>query len=191
MSVDSKAAGTPVKQLSDLDWDHWKARDPATLVFVIRDEKILLIHKKTGLGKGKVNGPGGKVDPGETPEICAVRECQEELGITVSNLESCGEHRFQFVDGYSIHVWVYRTTEYEGVPSESREAKPFWVPIDEIPYEAMWEDDQYWLPMVIRGQRFQTRWIFDGDRMLDYDIQADGNNSSWGDVSEPEAWSNA
>ena len=90
-----------MKQLSDLDWESWQAKDPATLVFVIRDGRILLINKKTGLGKGKVNGPGGKVDPGETPESCAVRECQEELGITVSKLEYCGQHRFQFIDGYS------------------------------------------------------------------------------------------
>jgi 8-oxo-dGTP diphosphatase len=180
-----------LKQLSDLDWESWQAKDPATLVFVIRDGRILLINKKTGLGKGKVNGPGGKVDPGETPETCAVRECQEELGITVSNLEYCGQHKFQFVDGYSIHVWVYRTQDFDGVPSESREAKPLWVSVDSVPYEQMWEDDQFWLPMVVRGERFKTRWIFDGDRMLDYDIQPDGFNESWGEVRNPELWRNS
>ena len=159
-----------MKQLADIDWDNWQAKDPATLVFVIRDGQILLINKKTGLGKGKVNGPGGKVEPGEKPEECAVRECQEELSITVSNLQYCGQHRFQFVDGYSIHVWVYRTAEYEGIPTESLEAKPLWVSLDDIPYEKMWEDDAIWLPMMIRGERFQGRWIFDGDRMVDYEL---------------------
>lgn len=168
-----------MNRLSDLDWATWQARDPATLVFVLRGEEILLIDKKTGLGKGKVNGPGGKIDPGETPEECAVRECREELGIIVRNLEYCGEHRFQFVDGYSIHVWVYRTRDFSGKPVETREARPLWVPVDEIPFERMWEDDRYWLPMLIRGERFQARWIFDGDAMLDYDIQPDGHNESW------------
>jgi 8-oxo-dGTP diphosphatase len=168
-----------LKNLADLDWSNWKAKDPATLVFVMRGDEILLIDKKTGLGKGKVNGPGGKVEAGETPEQCAVRECQEELGITVSNLEFCGEHRFQFVDGYSIHVHVYRTRDFSGTPVETREARPLWVKVDEIPYEQMWEDDRIWLPMMIRGERFQTRWIFDGDRMVDYDIQPDGQNDSW------------
>lgn len=190
MSADPEAKIEPIRRLSDLDWDNWKASDPATLVFVIRDGRILLINKKTGLGKGKVNGPGGKVDPGETPEVCAVRECQEELGITVSNLEYCGQHRFQFVDGYSIHVWVYRTADFEGVPTESPEARPFWVPLDEIPYEEMWEDDQYWLPHVVRGERFLTRWIFDNDQMLDYEILTDGFNEPWGEINDPELWSN-
>ena len=159
-----------MNRLTDIDWDTWKAEVPATLVFVIRDGKILLIDKKTGLGKGKVNGPGGKVEKGESPEACAIRECGEDLGITVSKLQYCGQHRFQFVDGLTIHVWVYKTTEFEGIPTESAEARPLWVPLDKIPYDKMWEDDGIWLPMLLRGERFQGRWIFDGDRMLDYEL---------------------
>jgi len=162
-----------VKQLSDIDWDSWQATDPATLVFVIREGQILLINKKTGLGKGKVNGPGGKVEKGESPEACAIRECQEELGIAVSNLQYCGQHRFQFVDGYSILVWVYRTDEFEGIPTETVEAAPLWVSLDEIPYDQMWEDDRIWLPMLLRGELFQGRWIFNGDKMLDYELLPD------------------
>lgn len=159
-----------MRRLADIDWDNWQASDPATLVFVIRDGRILLIDKKTGLGKGKVNGPGGKVEKGESPEACAVRECQEELGITVSALQYCGQHRFQFVDGYSIHVWVYKTGQFDGVPTETPEARPLWVDLDKIPYELMWEDDEIWVPMMLRGERFNGRWIFDGDRMLDYEL---------------------
>ena len=167
------------RKLSEIDWDNWEAVHKATLVFVFRGDEVLLIDKKTGLGRGKVNGPGGKVDPGETPEQCAARECEEELSIQVSDLEYCGRHRFQFVDGYSIHVWVYRTRSFEGDPMESREAKPLWVHQDAIPYDAMWEDDKFWLPMMIRGEKFQTRWIFDEDRMLDSEIRQDGQIDSW------------
>ena len=159
-----------MRQLSDIDWKGWQAKDPATLVFVIRDGKILLIDKKTGFGKGKVNGPGGKVEKGESPEACAVRECQEELEITVLDLQYCGQHRFQFVDGYSLLVWVYRAENFTGVPTETVEAKPLWVELDKIPYEKMWEDDIIWLPMVLGGEKFQGRWLFDGDSMLDYEL---------------------
>jgi 8-oxo-dGTP diphosphatase len=157
-------------RLADIDWKSWRAVDPATLVFVMRGDEILLIHKKTGLGKGKVNGPGGKIDPGETAEQCAARECHEELEIEVSDLECCGEHKFQFLDGYSIHCFVFRTTRFAGVAVETIEATPLWVPIARIPYDRMWEDDRIWLPKVIGGQYFRARWVFDDDRMLEHEI---------------------
>jgi 8-oxo-dGTP diphosphatase len=173
-----------MNRLADIDWSKWRAKDPATLVFVFRGDQVLLIDKKTGLGKGKVNAPGGKVDPGETPEAAAVRECREELHISVRNLEFCGEHCFQFVDGYSIHVYVYRTRDFDGVPTETREAAPRWTPVEEIPFDEMWEDDRYWLPMVLSGERFLGRWIFDGDTMVDYQIETGGQNTSWAGVTQ-------
>jgi 8-oxo-dGTP diphosphatase len=103
----------------------------------------------------------------------AVRECYEELRIRVANLRYCGQHRFQFVDGYSLLVWVYSSTEFEGVPTETAEAKPLWFPLDSIPYERMWQDDCLWLPLLLRGERFQGRWLFDGDRMLDHELVTD------------------
>jgi len=158
------------RKVADIDWQAWEAVDRATLVFVLRGDEILLIDKKRGLGHGKVNGPGGKVDATETVEECAIRECHEELGIEVRNLENLGEHRFQFTNGYSIHCWVYRTTEFCGVATETDEAVPLWTPVDAIPYERMWEDDHIWLPMIIGGQAFTARWIFDDDTMLDYEL---------------------
>ncbi|HSM69883.1 MAG TPA: 8-oxo-dGTP diphosphatase [Xanthomonadales bacterium] len=157
--------------MADIDWESWQARDPATLVFVIRGDEILLIRKQRGLGRGKVNGPGGKLDPGEDALQCAARECEEELGIRVRNLECMGEHKFQFIDGYSIHCWVFRTSDFEGEPHETPEAIPLWTRIDAIPFEEMWEDDRIWLPLVIQGRPFSARWVFDDERMLDYDLK--------------------
>jgi 8-oxo-dGTP diphosphatase len=54
--------------------------------------------------------------------------------------------------------------------------------MDQIPFEKMWEDDKYWLPMVIRGERFQARWIFDGNRMTDHEIVPDGSIEAWGEI---------
>lgn len=156
--------------LSDIDWENWKAKDTATLAFVIKDEQILLIRKKRGLGAGKINGPGGRLEGNESIAQCAVREAQEELGITPLNPEKVGELLFQFTDGYSIHVHVFRSPDLTGTPVETEEAIPIWAPLDGIPYDEMWEDDEIWLPLMIAGTSFKGRFIFDDDKMLDYEL---------------------
>ena len=156
------------RRISDVDWTRWSPVDPATLIFVVRDEQILLIRKKRGLGAGKINGPGGRLEPDEAPAAGAARELREELGVGVADSVKLGEHRFQFVDGYSIHVHVFRATGLRGTPVETDEAVPMWVDIGAIPYDEMWEDDRIWLPLLLEWKQFSGYWIFDGDRMLDY-----------------------
>ena len=158
------------KSLADIDWDTWEAKDPATLVFVVKNGQMLLIRKKRGLGAGKINAPGGRLEPGETPLEAAIREAQEELCITPLNLSYSGENLFQFVDGYSIHVHVFKADDYEGEPTETDEASPIWFPVNAIPYEEMWEDDKLWIPLVLDGTRFYGRYLFDDDVMLDYTL---------------------
>ena len=58
---------------SGFQWPaQWTPDILATLMFVVQDGKILLIRKKRGIGAGKVNGPGGKFEPGGNgPPVCA------------------------------------------------------------------------------------------------------------------------
>ena len=166
----SPERGAAVRRVREIDWTCWRAVDPATLVFVVKDRRILLIRKKRGLGAGKINGPGGRLEAGESFDACAVREVREELGVTPLHLEKLGQHGFQFVDGYSTFVHVYRAADLAGTPVETDEAEPFWFDVDAIPFDEMWEDDRHWLPLVIGGRRFAGRWVFDGDRMLDHTL---------------------
>lgn len=164
------------RRLADVGWEDWRPRDTATLVFVLRDAEVLLIHKKRGLGAGKINGPGGRLEPGETLRECAVREVQEELCVTPRDLAWGGENRFHFADGYSIHVHVYRAHALEGTPRETEEAVPLWVPRDAIPYHQMWEDDRIWIPHLLAGRRFAGRFLFESvesDRMLDHALEVE------------------
>jgi 8-oxo-dGTP diphosphatase len=148
-----------------LEWSQWQPQIVATLCFLQRGDEVLLIEKLTGFGAGKVNGPGGKLDPGETPAAGAVRELEEEIHVRPRQPQSRGELRFQFADGLSMLVHVFVATEWDGEPSPSREAKPFWTQIGSIPFERMWEDDRYWLPHALAGSVVDARFTFDGDRM--------------------------
>ena len=154
-----------------IDWTTWTPKDQATLCFVIRDGNILLIEKKRGLGAGKVNGPGGRFEPGETAEQCAIRETQEELLITPTGLQARGVIRFQFVDGYALEAHLFTADACDGEPGETDEAIPLWVPLDRIPYERMWADDILWLPHMLDGKNIDGSFLFDADRMLGYTLQ--------------------
>ena len=160
--------------IAAIDWPRWQHDDLATLLFVVRDGEVLLIRKKRGLGAGKINAPGGRVDPGETLLAAAIREVQEELCVTPHPPEHLGEHRFQFTDGYALHVHVFVSPGCDGVATETDEAIPLWTPLDAIPYDEMWADDRYWIPLALAGRRFSGRWIFADDEMLDHELEVLG-----------------
>ncbi len=150
-------------------WEGWSPIDRATLVFIEHQNQLLLIRKKRGLGQGKINGPGGRLEPNETPYEAARREVEEELCVTPVGLTACGELSFQFVDGYSLFATVFSASGYVGEPRETDEAIPLWVSRDAVPYQEMWEDDRLWLPYLLCGRHFRGRFLFDGDRMLAHD----------------------
>lgn len=149
----------------------------ATLCFIRESSQVLLIKKKRGLGEGFFNGPGGKVDSGETPKECIVREVQEEIGLKPLNVINKGLLDFYFgaseEPDWQVHIFV--TNEYRGILIETEEAKPFWFNEKEIPYGQMWEDDQYWLPLVLKGKYVQGTFWFSEDlnKLLNYAITSD------------------
>lgn len=157
--------------VDQIDWPNWKPTEYANLCFVIRDGQILLIRKKRGLGAGKINGPGGRLEKGETAEQGAIRETQEEIGVTPTGLEYVGELFFQFLDGYKLHVAVFAASGCEGELIETDEATPIWTDIERIPYDEMWQDDPYWLPLVLKRERFRGYFVFDVDRLLNHQMK--------------------
>jgi 8-oxo-dGTP pyrophosphatase MutT (NUDIX family) len=135
-----------------------------TILFLRQQGRLLLAMKKRGFGAGKWNGVGGKVDPGESITEGAIRECQEEIGVTPINPQLVGTIQFFEPNDASFyhncHVFVADT--WEGEPVESEEMRPQWYDIGDIPYEHMWADDELWLPLLLAGKHFEaTIWVDD------------------------------
>lgn len=163
-------------RFEDIDWTQWTPQERATLLFVRRDGQVLLIRKKRGLGAGKINGPGGRLDPGETPMQCAIREVQEELCITPTDVELRGELAFQFIDGYALFVYVFSAEGCDGEPQETDEAAPIWTPFDAVPFDEMWADDRLWFAHLLNNQPFLGRFLFDGDTLLGHTLSISSTN---------------
>jgi len=157
-----------------VDWPAWEPTERATLLFVVEPDRMLLIRKKRGLGAGKINAPGGRLDPGETSLQAAIREVQEELHVTALDPVRRGDHSFQFLDGYKLYVTVYTATEYTGTPTETDEAIPLWANLDAVPYDEMWADDRFWIPVMLEGRNFATRSVFEGEEMIDFAMDVIG-----------------
>lgn len=133
--------------------------------------RVLLIRKKRGMGAGKWNAPGGKVEPGESAVQAAARETREETGLTPVSPRYAGLLEFRFAPGSSS--WdnlcrVFHAGAFEGtLCSEHDECAPEWVGLDAIPYDGMWEDDRSWLPSLLAGRPFHRVYRFGaGDALL-------------------------
>lgn len=129
-----------------------------TLTLIVAGGRILLGHKKRGLGEGYYNGFGGKVEADETIAAAAVREIFEEVGLRVKarDLIPAGLLYFTFADSSirPIRGTVFRAENFSGEPLESDEMTPQWFAINAIPYDRMWGDDIFWLPLMLEKRPF-------------------------------------
>ena len=159
---------------SPIEWAGWQPEIRATLMFIRDGDDILLIRKLRGIGAGKINAPGGKIDPGESSLEAAVRETEEELHVAPVDPRKMGELSFAMSDIPDIFVHVFLARGCEGEPKETVEAIPMWTHLHRIPYELMWEDDQHWLPRMLDGEKFRGRFYFEGERIqwmkIDWDV---------------------
>lgn len=145
-----------------------------TLTLATDGDRILLGMKKRGFGAGRWNGFGGKVQEGETIEAAAKRETAEECGIVITGMKEVGVHEFEFEKerGTILEVHVFWITGFTGAPTETEEMRPEWFPLNAIPYDEMWPDDRYWLPIFLTGKKFRTKFLFgEEDSVLEQDIR--------------------
>jgi 8-oxo-dGTP diphosphatase len=128
---------------------------------------ILLGEKKTGLGTGKLVGPGGKLELGETPVQAVVREVLEEVGLSIdiASLKLIGELTYPFPHRpeWSQKSWAFVCDRWDGDPIESDELKPIWFRMDDIPFGRMWDDANFWLPRALRGEFVEATFTFGPD----------------------------
>lgn len=155
---------------------HWQPTDRATLVYLVRGEWVLLIRKLRGHGAGKVNAPGGLVEAGESVETGAIREVAEEVGMRVNALALRALLRYHDpAEGFAMAGFAFVSSDFQGTPSRTEEADPFWCPIDAIPYDEMWENDRIWLPRVLRGERIRADFRFYRNRLVAHAVVSDTN----------------
>ena len=129
--------------------------------------EVLLGHKKTGLGTGKIVGLGGHVEPGESPAEAAAREAKEESGIQVASssltLAAHVTFRFPAHPSWDMTSEIFTTADWSGEPAETEEIRPEWFPVAALPFAQMWSDAPHWLPRVLAGERLRATFSYAAD----------------------------
>lgn len=126
-----------------------------------KDGQILLQKKRRGFGRGKWNGPGGKIELGETPEESVIREVEEETGLKIKRVKKAGELEFIFPDkNINNYCHAFICDDFEGKPEDNGEGELKWFDKKELPFDKMWDDDKYWLPKVLIGEYVNMRFNF-------------------------------
>ncbi len=135
-----------------------------TLCYILRDDKVLMLYrnkKEKDVHEGKWNGLGGKVEVGETPLQCVIREVYEESGLRLESPILIGACYYPNFNNLEEMMYIYIAKQFEGEISECDEGELHWRLKDEIMTLNIWESDRLFLPYLLNEQYFVGLFQYD------------------------------
>jgi 8-oxo-dGTP diphosphatase len=146
----------------------------ATLCYVRHAGQTLMVHrvkKANDMHAGKWNGLGGKLEPGETPEECAVREIYEESGLRVRHLRLKGLLTFpHFAKDEDWYAFIFVCEEFEGELIDSPEGDLQWIPDTKLATLNLWEGDRIFLPWLDRPGFFSGKFVYQDGKLVTHNV---------------------
>ncbi len=169
-----------------------------TLCYIRRNGRTLMMFRDRIPGDphlGKWNGLGGKMEPGETPEECVIREVMEESGLALESPVLRGFLTFPAFEGdEDWYVFLFEASSAEGEPGDCREGRlesdgcrieipsprgslegePWecregrleWIEDSRIPALPLWEGDHLFMKWMEDGRFFSGRLAYGGGRLV-------------------------
>jgi 8-oxo-dGTP diphosphatase len=128
--------------------------------------------KENDLNHDKWIGVGGKLEPGESPEECLLREVKEETGLTLLSYQLRGVITFVSDEWGTEYMFLYTADQYEGNYIECSEGELVWVQKKQIPRLNLWEGDKLFFRLLQENRGFfSLKLCYEGDRLTDSSLQ--------------------
>ncbi|WP_438477512.1 NUDIX hydrolase [Streptococcus pluranimalium] len=150
----------------------------ATICYIDNGKELLLMHrnkKENDVHEGKWISVGGKLEAGESPEECAVREIFEETHLKVKQMDFKGMITFpNFTPGHDWYTYVFKVTAFEGElisDDESREGTLEWVPYSKVLEKPTWEGDYQMFKWILEDVPFfSAKFTYQENRLIDQKV---------------------
>lgn len=146
----------------------------ATLCYIRRAGKTLMIHrvkKQNDMHQGKWNGLGGKLEPGETPEECVIREIREEAGLSARNPQLRGFLTFPgFANDEDWYAFVFVVRDFEGELIDSPEGFLAWIEDERLMELPLWEGDYIFLHWLDRPGFFSGKFCYTDGNLVSHEV---------------------
>lgn len=145
-----------------------------TLCYIKKDGKTLMLHrvkKEHDIHEGKWNGLGGKMEQGESPEECVIREVKEESGLTLNSFQLRGILTFPlFSNNEDEYAFIYTASGFEGEPIDSPEGILEWVEDSRILNLNLWEGDRLFLEWLEQDKFFSGKLVYKEGKLMEHQV---------------------
>ena len=140
----------------------------STACYLLKEDKVLLI--KFNKKWGQVYAPiGGKMEYGETPTECVIREFKEETGLELKNPKLKGISYWK--DNTEGIIFIYVAEKFDGNFQESEEGRLEWIEIKELDNIKQFDMNTKFTKYVFEDGMFEGKFILDDNaKVLDYKI---------------------
>ncbi|MBQ9686518.1 MAG: 8-oxo-dGTP diphosphatase [Oscillospiraceae bacterium] len=140
-----------------------------TLCHLEQDGKYLMLHrvkKENDENRDKWVGIGGKFEPGESPEDCALREVYEETGLTMQSWAYRGIVTFVSDQWGTEYMHLFHSKDFSGTLRDCDEGELEWVDKARLLRLPIWEGDKIFLRLLDTDEPFfSLKLCYQGDSL--------------------------
>lgn len=118
------------------------------------------------MNQDKWLGVGGRLEKGESPEECLLREVKEETGLSLYSYRLRGIITFVSDKYPDEYMFLYTADGYEGTLTECAEGELKWIPMEEISGLSLWEGDRIFFDLLLADiPFFSLKLVYAGEHV--------------------------